>query len=469
MTKERKARHNKLLTILTITVYLALAVTFLAYFVILNNSKLIIYSFAVFFLLGILISAKERLITYTAILAAAVISTVFISYSNSGLNSLLSYVSSGLGILGYYLLISAILALFLRLIYKNNGLYKIKIIRVFRHYIVHNKNAITILTLVIGVVLLLLPIYPMGVTVPLSNQPYIPISLFGMHKTNVSTNSTLYAMSINISSYKDLFNPSASNMRIYYTNNTLIKAYLVAPGLYSEDTIKLILDLNNNIGNYTNIMMYIMPYNTSYGRAFERIGSESAAGPIAGHINASVGKLENAGKYANASVQYVGKSIVKHAKQINYVMAPYYIWYSLCGINVYVNTSANNTISIFAVHNLTSIPNIGYNGSNGQVYAHYITKLSNISYFDSINTTSSQTLLSNYNNECTSYVVVADKRTRLNIYTNSSFYTDISYNVTEYIPVSITKRPTYSYSFLPQSLAYLDSYYTNETEPINVT
>ena len=359
---------------------------------------------------------------------------------------------------------------FCALFIKNNKFGKIKIIREFKRAIAHNQRTIATLVFVIGVVLLLLPIYPIGVTVPLSNQPYIPVSLFGIHKVNVSTNSTLYAMSINISNYKDLFNPDLSNVRIYYANNTLIKAYFLSPDIYSGNTtMKMILDLNNNISNYTNIMMYIMPYNTSYGRALERIGSESTAGPIAGYINTSIGELKNAGKYANVSLQYFGKGIVKHAKQINYVMTPYYIWYSLCGITVYVNTSANNTISIFAVHNLTNIPNIGYDGSNGQVYAYYITRLSNVSYFDSINTTSSQTLLSNSNNECTSYVIVADKRTKLNIYTNSSFYVNISYNVTKYVPVSITKQPAYSYSFLPQSLAYLDRYYTNETEPINAT
>ena len=118
MAKDRKVENNKPLVLLAIVVYLILAMVFLAYLVILNNPKLIIYSFAVFLLLGIFISAKERLIIYTAILAAAVISTALISYSNSSLGSLLLYVSSGLGILGYYLLISAILALFLRLIYK---------------------------------------------------------------------------------------------------------------------------------------------------------------------------------------------------------------------------------------------------------------------------------------------------------------------------------------------------------------
>ena len=199
--------------------YILIFVLFLAYFVFLNNSAFILYSFIAFIFLGMLLSKSGH---YTAIclgfsmalifgssisyfgvpalpftVAALVAYAVYARYAPafgrkvsvdiivliaailpglldiSGAAKISDFVIN-IAIIGYYLLISSVIALFIRTYYETNDLHKNKRIRRLFSLLSANKPAITAISIIIAVIILAGPIWPSPqINYIYTNHPYL--------------------------------------------------------------------------------------------------------------------------------------------------------------------------------------------------------------------------------------------------------------------------------------------------------
>ncbi len=209
--------------------YILIFVLFLAYFVFLNNSAFILYSFIAFVFLGILVSKSGH---YTAVclgfsmalifgssisyfgvptlpftVAALVAYAVYARYAPafgrkvsvdiivliaailpglldiSGAAKISDFVIN-IAIIGYYLLISSVIALFIRTYYETNDLHKNKRIRRLFSLLSANKPAITAISIIIAVIILAGPIWPSPqINYIYTNHPY------SIYRNNSTTES----------------------------------------------------------------------------------------------------------------------------------------------------------------------------------------------------------------------------------------------------------------------------------------
>lgn len=332
-------------------IYAFLVGVFSAYFVLLNNTHLILYSFMAFLALSFILAIKDKYAHYSALIAISLIIIGNLLYSR-WFGSIMDYYLIIFGvvvgasvtalihgiierryaffalfavsmllllellgfekftaldinvvILGYYLLISVVFAMAIKIIYEN-GWQKLRTAaKSIKHAVKASDKRVIGISAVIGILLLILPIWPIGVYTPVSGQPYVQISLSNLHKNNITTNNhannttptNLYSMTINISKYKNFLNPIFSNIRFYYVNGTPIRAYTVQFPNYYGNLQELVLRLSNNTENYTAIRMYLMPYNTSYGRGLMLV-HYAPNGTISPNISARLGAIANTWK-----------------------------------------------------------------------------------------------------------------------------------------------------------------------------
>jgi hypothetical protein len=211
----QKILKYKWLGSLALYLYIGIFVLFLAYFVFLNNSAFILYSFIAFVFLGILISKSSRhvavcigfsmalifgssisyfgvpILQYAAVALVAYAVYAFLLMRNHTENiivliavllPLLLYISGAatvpdfvinIGIIGYYLLISSVIALFIRTFYESNGLHKSRHIKRLFLFLSSNKPAIVAISTIIAVIILAGPVWPSPqISYIYTNRPY---------------------------------------------------------------------------------------------------------------------------------------------------------------------------------------------------------------------------------------------------------------------------------------------------------
>ena len=428
---------------LTLRIWLTLSLVFAIYFVYLDSSALFLYSFPLFILFSFLIFNKERILIYVAITA---ISLLLISFVGFYFLPLLKF-SQSASILGFYLLISACLALLIHEVYANN----FKDMRISRKTaaLMKKVSAITVLILLIlSVIVIVLPIWPMKSCIYLGNMPYIPVTL-SVSANNASHNS-LYLIEVNSSKYIGLINSSTPNILFYYNNGTPVTAYWYG-NIYNEfsqnyGTYLFLFKLSGSSINQTNIRLYLLPYNISYYAPFS---SDNIS--VSGYINASFGKIENPGAYSQTPIRYMRNIVSNTTRQMNYTEQPYYSIYNFNfgGIYTGVNLTATKNVSVFAIQNLTGITNPPYNISVGQEgYDYYIKELSGLSYEKTLNATHSY--IAENGGGHFSYIVVTNQPVNLHVKVTTSYIvaTEI-YNSTERIPAEVVDKPV-STGSLPQ-------------------
>ena len=250
--------------------YILIFVLFLAYFVFLNNSTIILYSFAAFVFLGILISKNSHHMamciglslalifgssisyfgvpalpfTVAALVAYAVYASAFRRRMSADIIVLIAALLPGLldisgaakisnfviniAIIGYYLLISSVIALFIRAYYETNDLHKSKHMRRLFSFLSAKKPVIAFISIIIAVIILAGPIWPSSqINYIYTNHPYsiyrnnstaekffvyFPKPFYVMHPIcGPGTNGTV-SMVINSSKFAEMFlmNSSAS-------------------------------------------------------------------------------------------------------------------------------------------------------------------------------------------------------------------------------------------------------------------
>ncbi len=433
----------KTLKNITLRIWLILSLIFAIYFVYLDSSALFLYSFPLFILVSFLIFNKERILIYVAIIA---ISLLLISFVGFYFLPFLRF-SQGISILGFYLFISACLALLIHEAYINN----FKDVSISRKTVglLKKASAIAVLALLIlSVIVIALPIWPVRSCIYLNNMPYMPVTL--SIAANNASHDGLYLIAVNSSRYIGLINSSVPNILFYYNNGTPVTAYWYG-NIYNElsqnyDTYVFLFKLRSSSINQTHIRLYLLPYNISYYVPFS---SDNVS--VSGYINASFGKIENAGAYSNTTIKYIRNVISNTTRQMNYTEQPYYSIYNFNfgGIYTSVNLTATKNVSIFAIQNLNGITSPPYNISERQgEYDYYVRELSGLSYEKTLNATHSY--ITENGDKHFSYIVVTDWPVSLHIKITTSYIVATElYNSTERIPAEVVKKPIRTGS-LPQ-------------------
>ncbi|MGC8568374.1 MAG: hypothetical protein ACP5LP_04030, partial [Candidatus Micrarchaeia archaeon] len=384
-------------------VWLSIMVIFFSYFIIPNNSLFILYSFIGFLLLSILLALKNDYITDSTAISIVMISASSMAYMNllagysyifailaiifaaiisssllnasprlklyttlflavfvslSFVPSKANFIDINAAIIGYYLLISTTIALFLsnmdagKRIHKAGLWLKSAIGRTGQSTI-----AVGVLTL-IGIVLLALPIWYTGeafAPLEISKLPYANLTFY-----NISA-SGLYKIKLNASYYIYMLNDKASNIRIYPVNNRSVleqkpvELYLQNASTLQEYTT-LIARLNSSYKDYR---IYFLPTNVN--------SSNSTYGKVNMLNYTDFSMLEENATYSKYSISnviysnlsYVDKNMsvillksVEKNITNKFEVLPFRSVQSLCpegeGVaNETISFKSNNSISVF--------------------------------------------------------------------------------------------------------------------------
>lgn len=492
---------------IALILYLIIFIALLLFLIILNNNVLIFYSFFIFVILGILISREKNytllcfgfsialifgssvvyvgLLTTTYILFTLITYPIYlIFFSRSHIERIsifvilflpivLYYINAtsiphliiNTAIIGYYLLISSTISSFLKAYNESNGPHKRRIITMGFPFS-KNRQIITLLYIISATVILITPIWPIGMNASIAGQPYVLLSIQNISKristpnlTNINY-SDIYYISVNLSRYRYIINPGFSNIRFAYQNNTQIPALLVSTAYPQRFILKL-----KDITNYYKIKLYFMPYGTTYASMFTiyspNIGVQ--INNISKVANATPGHLMNAGIYINKTVSYNGRAFENETEHLKYNIGPdAYITDTFCGYDKYVSMNSTGIVSVFASYNLSSSLPANPSMPTSQLYNYYISELPRYSYLSELNIThlNNQYL---YYSGCTYYTILAPKPTLVVLNYSYKYYVTVSYATTLSLPASIAKLPSFSTGFFPQSIEYLVEYYVNET------
>ena len=242
--------------------FLLLALLLSFYFIFINSSILILYSFLAFIILGVAISHRPVYIEYAlsvsmglivasslvyfgiptyalyvgsivmlggmlilgirskynAVLVAVLIVIAFFTASATAKYNTFTI---NMAIIGYYLLISVVIAEFASMITENSRFkWWHKIARVY----LAKEKYYNATFLAIALLLLFLPIWPMGEAVNVSLLPYANMTITGINSSANLNNSSNYLLQLNLSMYNQFISDGGSNIRFAYGNSTHISA-----------------------------------------------------------------------------------------------------------------------------------------------------------------------------------------------------------------------------------------------------
>ncbi len=454
----RQADVGKLTMLASLALFFVLAVLFLAYFIITNNSYFILYSFPLFVIFGIVASASKRLTEYEVIAALSFIIVGSIMYflgfwknANFSINT---------AIVGYYLLISAVISIFISIAAEDSKRY-----HKFEKFLsrLSKDRRIQYVAIAVFVLLLVLPIWPTGQSLSFGRIPNAQIIINNSLLEPVTNSSDFnYSVIIPYQKYQNYTTYNLSNIQFYYSSGQKINATLHQ----INDTYNYSADLLLNyskINKGYKVYLYFMPYNFSNYSI---------------HMGLPISNTTFAAKDSIRGISYVGSHINRHvreslskriqsSKSIIQYAYPYYQLGSYCapGYNITYNVSFsfNNTASFFELRNasdfLDSINNASVND-----YPGYLKGFSRYSFARFFNVSKVQNRYYS-NNSCLFYVIVSNNALKANGIVRTFSNKVIGHkNITIKVPnlyMNISRYISNTYSFVWKGVSYVDSEYAN--------
>ena len=456
---------------IAIAIYAILSVLLFAYFVILNNSLLILCSLLLFIIISVFAAANRKIfwILFCLSIVSIAIGDILFTYSSGP-----GFMFDNITVFGYYSLIGTALALLMVKLYQSRNPRASGFApRVSK--LLMSRNAI-IAFFIIGIIILVAPLWPLGMVLHLSKLPYVPISYVVIASGNNSSN--LYALSVNPGRYHGLVSPSLGNIRFYYATGTPVQTYFMRNSSYSISQGTMILNLSRT--NFVNgsMRMYLFAYNSTFssenGAPAIKVINGSTKMALGGIIDAKFGSAVNIGPYTNNTISYSLPGWNNYTQKYRVSMAPSLLPEPICidgssrNTFVHINSSAN--ISVFGIYNTSSIPASNSTTAGAiQSYDYYLKGYSRRSYASVINSTNASIYL-RYNGSCAFIMIVAEERTNLTITANSTFYGLPEQASKVRIPLMLENQGNYYYyssGFIPSSLGYLYNDYKSDTLPLN--
>ncbi len=436
--------------------YLALAIILSFYFIFLNNSVLILYSFAFFVVLGFAIAHNDRYLKYSisASMGIIVASSLMYFLFQKGMYSTLVI---NLAIIGYYLLISVVIAIFSATVADNSNLHPWnRLSKVLKRY----ERPIYISLAVIAILALLLPIWPAGNYINYAILPHATIHISSISHPGPQGRDGPYLLVLNLSNYSSVVNPQGSNLRLMYPNGTRVIAAEyniggIQVGNYTEEVL-----LESPLINGSDLILYFYPFNATYSSDFYAM---RPAAFLRNATNSSVVSL-SIGNLSNVRYRTVNETItayaVKHGSSIsNYTITllPYYDLQTECSMGndsiVYLNFTSNHTVSMFLFSNISDFSSSTTSSNLNPTYDSYIGRFSQNSYAKRINTTRLHEKLNL--NGCVYYSFVTGNETRINVQVSQKYLYYLPYSeVRSFTLPTIENATQKRTSFVWDSIAY---------------
>ncbi|EQD59442.1 conserved hypothetical protein, membrane [mine drainage metagenome] len=391
---------------------------------------MILYSFLFFVVLGLVAAHKYKYTEYVVIASIGIIVISSLAYFSIP-NGTYAAFAINLAIIGYYLLISAVISIFASIIAENNNLHIGK--RVAKAFAGKQKQIYAFM-IAIGILFLVLPLWPDGSFINYSVLPYAALHITSVNQPAHAYSNGTYLLIINLSNYSSVINPQGSNIRLVYQNGSAIKAAEydaggIRVGNYTEDIL-----LESAIHNSSTIYLYFYPYNATYSRNFSPMPLKAfdAHSQNASVINVTLGSLSNVlYKTVNRTITAYA---VKHGNSTSsypITLLPYYDLQAICNMGndtvASINFTSNNTVSFFMFNNISDFTASTVNITPS--YRTYLKSFSQNSETSELNLTygNKQFNLTN----CLYYSFVTNSETRIAIHTTQNYI--------YYTPYSITK------------------------------
>ncbi|EET90248.1 MAG: hypothetical protein LVQ97_05040 [Candidatus Micrarchaeales archaeon] len=492
---------------LAVAVCYVIFALFLLYFVVLNNSYFILYSFVLFVALGVMLSIYEKFTDLSIGIAIAIIvgssvayfstATAIAVYSfaalafyaafllftdvrDSRINltiAIAAFLPAGLysagiagsgplvinvAILGYYLLISVVLGIFLSMVYSESRLEKAALR--LKAWIKRSSAGISICLIIIGVALLFGPVWPTGTHYNLAATPHAAI---GLKVPSGAFNSTY--VSLNLTPYRYLLNGNFSNMRFYAGAAAINASVVGVPVSVKNVTVLLYANSSRLRSENGRIMIYFFPYNSSFGKSL-------AAGYNVSHLNRSAASepvsYENiTGMYSlvNKTIRQLKPVLMFRNTSKSEKIYPYFSFSQECvpgfGASARFNITSNATFSMFLLKNLSDLSKAELTNASGPSYDYYIKSFERYSYRKYVNVTKVSSSVQD-TPQCVSLVLLPKNESVVKISVLMSYYVNETTNLTISVPSMFSNATRYRsafYGFLPSSLEYLSRLYYNET------
>ena len=490
---------------IALALWLFLAAVFLAYFTITNNSYFILYAFPLFVILGMLSAFSDKLSTYEIIGALAFIIAgsilymgksasayygifsiaaffaVYIidmkreyklySYSVLALPDLLYFLGFfantnfviNTAIVGYYLLIGAVISIFISTAFGEPKLSKI------RKRFSQSKKIIHITpyaAIIVAVVLITAPIWPVGPSLSLGMLPHARVNINASlleHQPNSST--VYYPIMVDYAALSGYTIANLSNIQFFYGNRQKINATLSQINETNDYVANL--SLNGTVSDLTkSVYAYFMPFNYSnYTTARATPLSNTSA-----VAKSALGPISYSGGYVKRAVEIPVTSTVNSTKKVKMYAFPYYTLNSFCapGFNITYKASLSfsSNASFFELRNASDFIN-GISISGQSNYSNYERSISKYSFGKFLNTKSINT--SFYTSKsCMFYVILTKGTTNIDGYISSVSHRILKYrNASVELPnlyMNVSNYISNKYAFLQGGLSYISSEYLNYSE-----
>lgn len=490
--------RNSVLGQTALVLSIALVMIFLFYFIAYVNggTDLLFYSFALFIILALIIAYDRKFMEYALLLSIALLFSSAVAFFNlcneyyvfgaiivffailplskcfgvrrgrlffvmlalflpilfSVALSNLNYLTN-VAVLGYYLVISVVLAAFLEVFVASNGLEG-RSRRLAKRVMAH-KEAILVCFVFVSVAALLSPIWPIGAGINFGTLPYVPISLAG--NSGAAGNYTLY---FNASAYGNYEAENLGNVRFLLQNMSVINATMLSNSSFTNTRASVMLELPAGTSAIT---LRFLPTNASFDAYLKPVNPTLHYATMP--LTAAFGNLTGGLNYSTRVVQHV----VYLEKGMEYnesvISSPYYLAGPLCtpGNDTQANITAvsNVTSSLFLFNNSGTfykaladsrryVPYAAY--LNTSPYALYVNSFANRSDSRVLNGTNLSLNFSFPENvSCVQYVLVFNRTANIRIGTMTHYLTYITRERWVYGP----EKPFPGGSYLNYGLGFM--------------
>lgn len=446
-----------------IFIYMIITSFMILYFILMNDLSFIFFSLPVIIILMTILRLKKRLFYITAKIGVILIITTAIVYLGltipvyiyatlgiitftlfllvdelhyykvyilsiiilpilySMLNfEVLIFPLVNIALLGFYILIASALSIFL--FNKLPSSFSANIYK-FIEQTKYNAKPIIIIT-GIGVILILISIWPINPTINMSALPYININI-----TN-NSNGSLYNLNFNQSQYNKLENLNSSNIRLYYKNGTVITSYIYK----NNSKLHLLFYLKNTPAYHSPIRMYFFPINFSFNSALINLNTNKTAesamlsknNMITLNFNGNAHGYNN--RYSNVSFSYIKPEIKIYNSNVSNNIHSDYLAQVLCpdgrNSSYVIKINSNNSFDFFVLNNISLLLNIA-NKLNTSYYNKSVLKISEYSTKKIINVKNLSTVIWS-NNSCIYYGLFFHNYSKINITQQEHYFINVT-------------------------------------------
>ncbi len=388
----------------------------------------------------------------TAAISGSVL-IAFLEYLAAPAESLL--LSTNTAILGYYLLISSVIALMIA----SSSLKQKVERRIASISSGQNLVKVSYAFIAVAAILLVLPIWPSYVPIPHSGLPY---ASFILEAGNASQHTNY--ISINATRLSLYANYNLSNMALYVNGVSVQAAVLGNADLQYRDAIVYVEGAPLTAGE--NVDIYFLPFDYAGVRASQRVSESNFTPYRVPAMHARFDSFHYTGSYANVTKTYTESYRTNRSSSSNITVEPPYFVDTICpdGSNESLQFSilTNGTSSVFLLTGISNFSRAVSGSYSNYSYAAYLHSFGSNSYAEYLNVTSAD--FNKTLDSCMYYAIVPKHPVLAQVLRNKSYYLNKSVSETLKSP-SILSASARSVLIKPDFLPFNFRYLQMELSP----